>query len=92
MDISKELKDFLKTFPYKKILLGIVIIWLSVAINYIPFNDGEARFLQHSAFARCLVVFLFAFLTVDLDSKYHIIKRSIYTSIITALYYLTVEI
>jgi hypothetical protein len=78
--------------PITKVLLGALLIWLAVAINYVPFNEEEGRFLQHHWWARVLIVFTTCIVAIDLDLKYHLYKRCILAALITAFYYLSVEV
>ena len=78
--------------PIKKVVLATLVIWLAVALLYVPLDQEEARFLQHHAWARVLVVFFTALLVTDYESKYSWPKKILLAGIITGLFYLSIEL
>lgn len=77
--------------PWKKILLGIFVLWLGSATAELELSERQIKLLQNHLFVRVIVVFITAYLALDLGK--HKTREKIFSSaLITVGYGIIAEI
>jgi hypothetical protein len=80
-----------KVSIYKKIGIGMLALWISLAMSAINLQNNEINFLHKYVLARCIVIFIFSMILLDL-SKEELKVRILASLAIVAFYYLIAEI
>jgi hypothetical protein len=91
--LEKKLKKdrTVKKSISKKILIGILALWLSLAMGAINLDSKEISILHDNVWIRCLVVFIFSMLILDIEEETSS-ARIIASVILVIFYYVVGEI